>query len=173
MECISLKETGIIRKIDELGRIVLPKEIRKNLGIKDGEDLEIFVRDKGVYLQKYSHLLNITDTLEPLCNLAFEVMGLKLIVTDREQVITAFDSSLVSLSIPSSLEEFIMNRECYTTNQPAQYFNLSGYFHIEPINVSGDIMGLILLYQEQPFLSYMIDFTRFLTKIIVNKIDIL
>ena len=66
-----------------------------------------------------------------------------------------------------------MNRECYTTNQPVQYFNLSGYFHIEPINVSGDIMGLILLYQEQPFLSYMIDFTRFLTKIIVNKIDIL
>ena len=53
MECISLKETGIIRKIDELGRIVLPKEIRKNLGIKDGEDLEIFVRDKGVKYYRY------------------------------------------------------------------------------------------------------------------------
>ena len=99
MECISLKETGIIRKIDELGRIVLPKEIRKSLGIKDGEDLEIFVRDRGVYLQKYSHLLNMTDILEPLCCLAYEVMGLKFIVTDREKVITAFDSSLVNLSI--------------------------------------------------------------------------
>ena len=173
MECISLKETGIIRKIDELGRIVLPKEIRKSLGIKDGEDLEIFVRDRGVYLQKYSHLLNMTDILEQLCCLAYEVMGLKFIVTDREKVITAFDSSLVNLSISSSLEEFILNRESYTAHQPVQYFDLNGYFYIEPINVSGDIMGLILLYQEQPFLSYMIDFTHFLAKIIVNKIDIL
>ena len=46
-----MKETGIIRKIDELGRIVLPKEIRRSLGIKDGEDLEIFVDNQGIYLQ--------------------------------------------------------------------------------------------------------------------------
>ena len=48
-----MKQTGVTRKIDELGRIVIPKEIRKNLGIRDGETLEIFTNEDSIILKKY------------------------------------------------------------------------------------------------------------------------
>ena len=50
-----MKTTGVVRRIDELGRIVIPKEIRKTLKIKDGESLEIFLEDGNIILRKYSH----------------------------------------------------------------------------------------------------------------------
>ena len=49
-----MKTTGIIRRIDELGRIVIPKEIRKNLRIKNGESLEIYLENDSIILKKYS-----------------------------------------------------------------------------------------------------------------------
>ena len=49
-----MKSTGVVRRIDELGRIVLPKEIRKVLKIKAGDNLEIFMNDKDIVLSKYS-----------------------------------------------------------------------------------------------------------------------
>ena len=58
---ITLKETGIVRRIDELGRIVIPKEIRKTLRINDGEHLEIFVKDKFVILKKFSFINVVGD----------------------------------------------------------------------------------------------------------------
>ena len=57
-----MKATGVVRRIDELGRIVIPKEIRKTLRIKEGENLEIFIDDKeNVVLKKYSLMNKIED----------------------------------------------------------------------------------------------------------------
>lgn len=57
-----MKATGIVRRIDDLGRVVVPKEIRRNLGIKEGDPLEIFVTDDGVcfvpYRRDVSQILN-------------------------------------------------------------------------------------------------------------------
>ena len=53
MEWFILTQTGVTRKIDELGRIVIPKEIRKNLGIREGESLEIFTSEDSIILKKY------------------------------------------------------------------------------------------------------------------------
>ena len=49
-----MKATGVTRKIDELGRVVIPKEIRRNLGIRDGESLEIFINEDSIILKKHS-----------------------------------------------------------------------------------------------------------------------
>ena len=51
-----MKSTGIVRRIDELGRIVIPKEIRKNLKIREGDTLEIYVEKSSIILRKFSHL---------------------------------------------------------------------------------------------------------------------
>ncbi|MEG2311427.1 MAG: AbrB/MazE/SpoVT family DNA-binding domain-containing protein [Bacilli bacterium] len=57
-----MKATGVIRRIDDLGRVVIPKEIRKSLRIKDGENLEIFVDDKeNIILKKHSLMKKISD----------------------------------------------------------------------------------------------------------------
>lgn len=171
-----LKETGIIRKIDELGRIVLPKEIRRSLGIKDGEDLEIFVDKEGIYLQKYSRLMPYHDLVCKLCEFASLEMKLDLFITDRETVISSSISEFLNHSINFKLAKLLEERESYESSSMESIFedeSQQGYFLVKPIIVSTDAVGLIVLYNDQPFLSYMRNFINFLVKIIVNKIDIL
>jgi AbrB family transcriptional regulator (stage V sporulation protein T) len=54
MEDDNMKATGIVRRIDDLGRVMIPKEIRRMLRIREGDPLEIFVQDGGVFFKKYS-----------------------------------------------------------------------------------------------------------------------
>ena len=54
-----MKATGVVRRIDELGRVVVPKEIRRNLGIKAFEQLEIFIEDESIILKKYSNFTRL------------------------------------------------------------------------------------------------------------------
>ena len=56
-----MKNTGVVRKIDELGRIVIPKEIRKTLNIGTGEDLQIFVENDSIVLKKYIKMLSLKE----------------------------------------------------------------------------------------------------------------
>jgi len=171
-----LKETGIIRKIDELGRIVLPKEIRRSLGIKDGEDLEIFVDKEGIYLQKHSRLLPFNELVNKLCVLTHEEMKLDLFITDRESVISSTVSEFFGHEVNYKLSKLLEDRESYESASQENIFEdvlKIGYFLVVPIIVSTDAIGLVVLYNDQPFLSYMKNFINFLVKIIVNKIDIL
>ena len=64
-----MKQTGVTRKIDELGRIVIPKEIRKNLGIRDGESLEIYTSDDSIILKKYYEVKKLEDVCDKLCEM--------------------------------------------------------------------------------------------------------
>lgn len=61
-----MKATGIIRRIDDLGRVVIPKEIRRNCNIREGEPLEIFLQDGGVVFKKYNpdYRKELTNTLQ-------------------------------------------------------------------------------------------------------------
>ena len=56
-----MKTTGVVRRIDDLGRIVIPKEIRKSLRIKDGESLEICLDSDNIVLKNYAELNNLGD----------------------------------------------------------------------------------------------------------------
>jgi len=61
-----MKATGIVRRVDDLGRVVIPKELRRTLGIKDGDPLEIFTDDSGIWLRKYDTGANLKGTLARL-----------------------------------------------------------------------------------------------------------
>lgn len=83
-----MKATGIVRKIDELGRIVIPKEIRKTMRIREGEPLEIFVEKTGeVILKKYDPLSNVKNEVEILANTLEKNTNLLVLVTDMKNVI--------------------------------------------------------------------------------------
>ena len=82
-----MKMTGIIRRIDELGRIVIPKEIRKNLRIKNGESLEIFVDDEDIILKRYSPVESLDTIALKFVNTFNQVIKHNVIVTDRNKVI--------------------------------------------------------------------------------------
>lgn len=167
-----LKETGIIRKVDELGRIVLPKEIRKTLGIKDGEDLEIYIKDKVIYLQKYSRLWALKDISEILIQYALEEMNLNIIITDKEQILASFNRELIYQKLDTKFENLLNSFEFYESITEEQFFSLNGFWFVKPINVHGDIIGFLILHSLNKIEEYMKNFLSFLEKIIINKIDI-
>ena len=66
--------TGIIRRIDELGRIVIPKEIRKKLRIDNGESLEILIEDDNIILKKYSPVESLNDVVNKYVDIFSQVI---------------------------------------------------------------------------------------------------
>mgnify|MGYP000037896811 FL=1 len=85
-----MKATGIVRKIDDLGRIVIPKEIRKTLHIHEGDPLEIFIEAKGeVILKKYAPMNEFIDLANDYTDTLNQITGYAVYITDRETIISA------------------------------------------------------------------------------------
>lgn len=83
-----MRATGIVRRIDDLGRIVIPIEIRRNMNIRDGDPLEIFVDKNGeVILKKYSAIADLADFVQGLADSLHETTHLLALVTDRDEVV--------------------------------------------------------------------------------------
>lgn len=83
-----MKATGIVRRIDDLGRVVIPKEIRRTLRIREGDPLEIFVdRDGEVILKKYSPIGELGDFAQEYSDSLYETTGHVAIITDRDAVV--------------------------------------------------------------------------------------
>ena len=81
-----MKATGVVRRIDELGRIVIPKEIRKNFRIKEGENVEIYIDDNNIILKKYSELKNVSDISSNIIDSVFSVINKDIIITDMSNI---------------------------------------------------------------------------------------
>ena len=83
-----MKSTGVIRRIDELGRIVIPKEIRKTLRIHDGDNLEIFIdNDENIILSKYSRFGSINDFANSFISALQKFISCDVIITDKDKII--------------------------------------------------------------------------------------
>ena len=169
-----MKQTGVTRKIDELGRIVIPKEIRKNLGIRDGEALEIFTSEDSIILKKYFEVRKYEDLSSKLCELIKNIYNVDLVITDREKVITSSNKEIVeNTKLNNKFLELIDNREMFITKELSTInfgVDISGYFTVIPIIESSDSLGLVILISETT-----IDYSslgKFIAKIIVDKIDI-
>ena len=173
-----LKSTGVIRKIDELGRIVLPKEIRRNLGIRDGENLEIFVENDSILLKKYSKMQDYSEIVKNLASVVDNTYNFKIIITDRDKVLYSGVNKIKNnQEIGEKLIKYIHNRESVSKSVLDTYNfkgeDLTGYFLILPIISSIDCLGLILFYQESgPIPEYHFDLLKLLANIIIGKIDI-
>lgn len=83
-----VKATGVVRRIDDLGRIVIPIEIRRTMNIRDGDPLEIFVdKDGEVILKKYSAIAELGDFAQEIADSLQEATGHVALITDRDQVV--------------------------------------------------------------------------------------
>ncbi|WGI63321.1 stage V sporulation T C-terminal domain-containing protein [Escherichia coli] len=89
-----MKATGIVRRIDDLGRVVIPKEIRRTLRIREGDPLEIFVdRDGEVILKKYSPISELGDFAKEYADALFDSLGHSILICDRDTYIAVSGSS--------------------------------------------------------------------------------
>ena len=82
-----MKTTGVVRRIDDLGRIVIPKEIRKSMRIKDGESLEIFLDSDNIILKKYSDLGDLVDFYKNYADSINLYVNENIIIVDRNNIV--------------------------------------------------------------------------------------
>ncbi len=170
-----MKSTGITRKIDELGRIVIPKEIRRNLGIRDGESLEIYTNEDSIILKKHSQMEKYEEMGAKLGEIINTIFKVDVIITDREKVIATTDNKdLIDKKLNKELIYLIDNREelIEKENRVIEFGNVSvsGKFTIVPIIASIDSLGLVIvLSQDDKDYS---NITRLIAKILSEKINI-
>lgn len=109
-----MRATGIVRRIDDLGRVVIPKEIRKTLRIREGDPLEIFTaKDGEVILKKYSPIGELNEFSQEYAETLGETLGHGVIVTDLDSVIAVSKlpkKDYKEKSISKELEQLIENR---------------------------------------------------------------
>lgn len=110
-----MRATGIVRRIDDLGRVVIPKEIRKTLRIREGDPLEIFTaKDGEVILKKYSPIGELNEFSQEYAETLGETLGYGVIVTDLDSIIAVSKlprKDYKEKSISNELEQLIENRE--------------------------------------------------------------
>ena len=147
-----MKATGIVRRIDDLGRIVIPKEIRRTMRLLEGTPLEI--------LKKYSPMAELGGFAKQYAESLASSLNQKVAVCDRDQIIAAAGGGkkeLLGKPISRELEEFIVNRESSGQSGkndrmiPLVQGDEEGYSAqiIYPIVVEGDSAGAVLLYSRE------------------------
>lgn len=154
-----MKATGIVRRIDDLGRVVIPKEIRRTLRIREGDPLEIFVdRDGEVILKKYSPIGELGDFAQEYADSLYETTGHLAIITDRDAVVAVAGASKkqwIDKPIPSIVEKVMEGRRSLLLPRPGettigleedddQQWRFSSQV-IAPIIAEGDPIGAVIL----------------------------
>lgn len=162
-----MKSTGIVRKIDELGRIVIPKEIRNILSIHSNDDLEIFIDNMKIVLTKYEKSDNILNYSNNIVKIIDEKLNIKVFVTNKERFIT--EGYLKNKELDSKLLELIEERKRYESINKETINKISGYFVIYPIIVESDILGLLMFAKETAFTNEEKILTNIILKLIENR----
>ena len=151
-----MKTTGVVRRIDDLGRIVIPKEIRRTLRIRDGESLEIFVEDEMIALKKYSSMNDLNDICKDLVNTINQTLSKNVLITDRDSVISISGnnkSNYLNKSISKYLEEKLKNREIVVEKNTIEVEFVENIkdkysYTISPIITNGDVVGTVVIFSE-------------------------
>ena len=157
-----LKATGVVRRIDDLGRVVIPKEIRKTLRIKEGDPLEIFTDKEGeVILKKYSPIGELTEFATGYAETLAKTTGHIACITDKDTVIAVSGGAkkeLLEQDVSEELERLMDDKEKYTSkenndlaipitkneNKERRYNSQVVY----PIISDGDVIGTVILLSK-------------------------
>ena len=151
-----MKATGIVRRIDDLGRIVIPKEIRRTLHIRESDPIEIFTdRDGQIMLRKYSPIGEMSTFAKQYAESLAKASGHIALITDRDHVIAVAGGgkNLLGKEISRSLEEKMQNRENVCAGKSEKGFvaiceNMEEDYSqqaIVPIICAGDVIGAVIL----------------------------
>jgi len=168
-----LAKSGITRRIDELGRIVVPKEIRYNLGIRDGEPLEIYVENKSIVIKKYSQIENIKDISQKIADIISDSCNVDICISDREKFIASNKqlNTIINNKLDNKYKKLIDDRESYISEKIETIFNISCYVTIIPIITSTDCSGLIFILSKTNSKENL-KYAKIVQKLIIQKLEI-
>ncbi|MBR2384558.1 MAG: AbrB/MazE/SpoVT family DNA-binding domain-containing protein [Clostridia bacterium] len=152
-----MKATGIVRRVDVLGRVVVPKEIRKILSINEGDPLEIFTEKDAIILRKYSPLSNIDELANNVAQALFRQTRKEIFVCDKDTFISASGhgvKEILGKDISEDIHQLIINRQTLISsfsngNMPLKLADGEnfGFFNqlVMPIRIDGEALGAIIL----------------------------
>ena len=149
-----MKKSGLTRRIDELGRIVIPKEIRKNLKIRDSDELEISVRDGNIILNKYE-VMDKDKTISTLLETISKTCKKNILFTSKDKIVDYYlenKKNITDLELSNSVIKIIENRKQVSVDNNKLYIckdMLDISYIIHPIIINGDLLGSLILYSEK------------------------
>ena len=152
----AMKATGIVRRIDDLGRVVVPKEIRRTLRIREGDPLEIFTDKEGeIILKKYSPIGELSAFAKQYAESLSQMLGCLAGICDMDQVVAAVGNGKKELQdedITRELGEFLKERKTQNAKAGEKRYvpvvsKTEPYSQevISPILCAGDVIGAVLL----------------------------
>ncbi len=149
-----MKATGIVRRIDDLGRVVIPKEIRRTMRIKEGDPLEIFTDRNGeVIFKKYSPIGEMQEFASKYAEALQKTSSVPIFICDRDEIISVAGASkreYLERKISKGLEEIIDFRNLYVRGgrrEPTPIITDGGNHYVNcamPIISEGDIIGCVV-----------------------------
>ncbi len=166
-----MKSTGVVRRIDELGRIVLPKEIRKNLKIKSGDSLEIFMNDKDIVLSKFNLFDDKKDLFDMLANCMLGYTRKSFIITDTSRIV-AGNKYLIDKEISEDLDTLMFSRTskisskkiCICSNITTNHYCYSS------IISNSDVCGIVVIFDDE-VTNNDFELCKFVSKFIAKYIE--
>ena len=164
-----MNSSGISRRIDELGRIVIPIEIRRILSIKEGDNLEFQVINKCINLKKINIVDSSFDMLKILSLSLNSVIDGNYFITNREKIIISSNNDYLEKELPKELtnllnkhEESIISGSC---------FNIDSSLYVYPYYIENNISGLLVIYDIDDINKYKI-LLKFICSYIHDKITL-
>ncbi len=152
-----MKATGIVRRIDDLGRVVIPKEIRRTMRIREGDPLEIYTNTDGeVIFKKYSAISEMSENAVYVADIMFKIAGCPVVVFDKDHVVASAGVPRKELSerrVTGQLEELMESRSVYFRQEGSsdRFFAAEGVERTAiaalPIISAGDVMGAVVFLE--------------------------
>lgn len=158
-----MKATGIVRRIDDLGRVVIPKEIRRTLRIREGDPLEIFVDREGeIILKKYSPIRELSNFSQEYVESLFESMGKMVLISDRDAYISVAGDEkkeYLGKNISPMVERVMEERnQLYKEEKVAVELRkdqpvINASYVMQPIIANGDPIGTVTIFSKDDNIS--------------------
>lgn len=158
-----MKATGIVRRIDDLGRVVIPKEIRRTMRIREGDPLEIYTDNDGeVIFKKYSPIGELSAFALQYAEVLVKGTTMPIVICDRDHCIAAAGISkkeVLERRVSTNLEEIMENRRNFAAHvdDARKLTALEGIERAicvaSPIIASGDVSGAVVLFQNEGYLA--------------------
>lgn len=165
-----MSDRGIVRRIDDLGRIVIPKEIRRSMRLREGEEMEIRAEEDRLIIKKYSEFQNFGAAARTVAAMISEYVGCDAYVVTPDKVIAASGKGknrFVGLTPSPSMQRTIASRSSLLlkgTDTDELFVGggtVSEYVAVEPVIVRGDLVGAVIALPEDISDENKISYIRF------------
>lgn len=141
---------GTIRRIDDLGRVVIPKTVRKAMNIKTGDNLEIYIESEKIILRKHSEMGKISEIGIVISKVLSEKINAEVYITDRDRIILK-EKTIENQNICRELQDIIENRSEVKKDKIkiTDKITIDGSIIICPVVTNGDVVGSIIVRKKE------------------------